>query len=205
MKKALFLIILYGMMAENFGQPQINSPTYPNSVGLFDLFEVSFTMGVSYSNPYDPDTIDVFAIFIGPDNSIYKVGAFYYEDYTFQKTTGNNFYEQVLDSLNEVGGRIRVTPTQIGNWRFRIIAKDVNGKATQPTVGMRSYNNFSCTSVDNADGFISLANSRYLKRDIVRNNVRHFHSFFPIGPNLAWYNCRDYGTFAKPIGIISIT
>ena len=67
-------------------QPVIMSPTFPSSVGLFDKFEVSFKMGTTYSNPYDPDSISVYAIFIAPGGTeTYKVNAFYYEDYSFQK------------------------------------------------------------------------------------------------------------------------
>ena len=53
--------------------------------------------------------------------------------------------------------------------------------------------------VTNNDGIRD--NTRFLKRDVVKNDVRKFRSFFPIGPNIAWYSCRDYGTFKEPKGI----
>lgn len=183
-------------------QPQIISPSFPATVDLFDKFEVSFTMGTTYSNPYDPDVISIYAEFFSPDNSsLYTVDAFYYEDYTFQKiVVGNDYYEDVLDSLNNVGWRIRFTPNCTGNWRFRIIAKDASGLSVQmPNNGFRFYS-FSCSSVANADGFISMANIRYMKRDEVKNGNRQFHSFFPIGPDVAWYNCINY-TFKQPRGV----
>ena len=182
--------------------PVIMSPTFPSSVGLFDKFEVSFKMGTTYSNPYDPDSISVYAIFIAPGGTeTYKVNAFYYEDYSFQKIVDENgYYEEATESPNNDGWRIRFTPTQTGTWRFRIVAIDAYGSITMPNTGIRNYS-FACTSVDYADGFISKANSRFLKRDIVRNGQRQFHSFFPIGPNIAWYSCRDYGPFEEPRGI----
>lgn len=194
--------MVLGVIIKSYCQPQIINPTFSSSVGLFDLFEVSFTMGASYINPYDPDIILVYALFTSPNNETYKVNAFYYEDYNFQKVIeSNGYYEKVSDSLNDVGWRIRFTPTCIGDWKFRIIAKDASGMMTQmPNTGIRFYT-FSCTSVSNTDGFISKANSRFLKRDIVRNGQRQFHSFFPIGPNVAWYSCIDYRTFQQPRGI----
>lgn len=185
-----------------YSQSIIQSPSFPNSIGLFDKFEVSFTMGASYSNPYDPDVISVYAIFTAPGGTeTYKVDAFYYEDYSFQKViVGNDYYEKVTDSLNDVGWRIRFTPTKIGTWGFRIIARDANGNVAQMPMNARNYS-FDCTSVENAAGFISKANTRFLKRDVVKNGARNFHSFFPIGPNIGWYSCKDYGTFTKPRGI----
>ena len=196
----LFLVI-WVFFLRGFAQPTIISPSFPNTIGLFDLFEVSFTMGDSYTNPYDPTVISIHAVFVSPDNDSTRVEAFYYEDYTFEKVVfGNRYYEGVSDSLSHIGWKIRFTPTCTGNWKFRLFAKDTNGEVTLPSEGWRDYS-FCCTSIDDGEGFISKANSRFLRRDIVKNGVRQFRSFFPIGPNLAWYDCIDYGIFAKPVGV----
>ena len=202
MKRILLLTLLLGIVIKNYCQTQIINPSFPSTVGLFDLFEVSFTMNGTYSNPYDPNIISIYGLFTSPDNVTYKVDAFYYEDYTFQKVlVDNDYYEDVLDSLNHVGWRIRFTPTCIGNWKLRIIAEDASGAMGQmPNDGSRNYR-FECTSVENANGFITMANSKYLKRDIVKNGQRQYHSFFPIGPNIAWYDCLNYGVFSQPRGI----
>ncbi len=190
------LIINYGI-----GQPLIINPSFPSSVGLFDLFEVSFTMDSIYANPYDPDAIRVYALFMGPDVSTTQVEAFYFEDYSFQKLDG---YEQATAHPENNGWRIRFTPICTGHWRFIIVAIDSSGATTQmPNTDERCFS-FVCANKENADGFISLANSRFLKRDIVRNGVRQFHSFFPIGPNIPWYSCKTDTTaspFSKPYGI----
>lgn len=203
MKRIVLTMLAMFLSWVGLSQPVIMSPSFPSSVSLFDKFEVSFTMGASYSNPYDPDVISVYAIFTAPGGTdTYTVNAFYYEDYSFhKKIVGNDYYEKVSDSLNNVGWRIRFTPTQIGTWKFRIIAKDTSGAMAQmPNDGSRNYY-FSCTSIENGVGFISKANTRFLKRDVVKSGVRQFHSFFPIGPNIGWYSCLDYGTFKKPKGI----
>lgn len=201
MKKISLLVLTLGVIIKSYCQPQIINPTFSSSVGLFDLFEVSFTTSASYINPYDPEIIQIYALLTSPNNETYKVNAFYYEDYSFQKVDG---YEVATPHYENNGWRIRFTPTCTGDWKFRIIAKDSSGMMTQmPNTGIRFYT-FSCTSVSNADGFISKANSMFLKRDIVRNGQRQFHSFFPIGPNIPWYSCKVdtlSPPYSKPYGI----
>lgn len=178
-------------------QPVIISPSFPGSVDLFDLFEVSFTLGNSYVNPYDTDTIDIYALFIAPDNTTFKVNAFYYEDYFFQQHSDG--YEVAMHNATLDGWRIRFTPNEVGNWKFRIMAVDANGISQMPNIGVKNYY-FVCNSVLNADGFITVANSRYLKREVVRNGSKMIRSFFPVGPDVAWYNNKGYDP-EKPLGI----
>ena len=196
MKKILLTLALLTSIFKLVGQPAITNVTHPNSVNLFDLFEVSFEMG-PYNNPYDPDTIAVYAIFTSPNNTTIEVPAFYYEGYTFQEING---YEVASPGNN--GWRIRFTPTCIGDWSFRIVAEDSGGIMQLPSYNSRPYS-FTCTSVNNANGFISKANSRYLKQRVVINGAVCDKSFFPIGPNIAWYSCNpgNYGIWTEPHGI----
>lgn len=203
MRKVLLFLVFVFSCLYSVGQPTIVSPTFPNSVGLFDLFEVSFTMGDTYSNPYDPNEISIRAYFISPDNTVIPVEAFYYEGYSFQKIVNNIDYYEQASSTNDVAWKVRFTPTCIGTWHFKIWARDASGLITEmPNSGSRYYT-FTCTSVNNGEGFISKANARFLKRDVVKNGVRQYHSFFPIGPNIAWYGCANYGFYhyTRPRGI----
>ena len=196
MKRNLLIIFLMASIVNGFGQ-FIPLCSYPNSVDLFGLCEISFNLPIIYSNPYDPDIISVNAEFTSPDNRSYTVNAFYYEDYAFQQH--NAGYELFTHNSIADGWRVRFTPTIVGTWTFKIRAFDENGELNLPFLNM-NYS-FSCTSVNNAKGFISVANSRFLKRDVVRNGQRQFHSFFPIGPDIAWYSCLDYPDFHQPRGI----
>jgi len=200
MKKTLLSALFFCLLVKVWGQPQIINPTFPSSVGLFDLLEISFEMGSTYSNPYDPNVIDIVAMFIAPDNTTYKVNAFYYEGYSFYKQDGYEHAVVDTSTNNGLSWKVRFTPTQTGTWRFRIKANDAFGSTTMPNTEIRNYT-FTCTAVNNANGFISKANSRYLKRDIVKNGQRQFHSFFPIGPNIAWYSCVPYDDYSHPTGI----
>ena len=110
MKKSLFVLLFATIVSKGFGQLF----SYPNSVGLFGLYEVSFTLPTTYSNPYDPDTINVYAEFTGPDNSSYIVNAFYYEDYTFYQHVEG--YEVAVRHSENDGWRLRFTPTVVGTF-----------------------------------------------------------------------------------------
>ena len=166
-KRVCFLLLLAGLAPSLSSQPVVTTPSFPNSVGLFDLFEVSFNLGSVYSNPYNPDTILVYALFQGPNDITFKVDAFYYEDYTFQKvTTGLDYYEKVSDSLNDVGWRIRFTPTIVGDWYFTLTAEDAHGSVTMPNNGVRRYH-FVCASANEAKGFKRRENPGGVVLDVV--------------------------------------
>ena len=86
MKKHL-IAVLFGLLASNmFGQETSIIPTisFPNSVDLFGLYEISLTLSKTYQNPYDPDTILIYGVFTGPNNSSDTVHAFYHEGFEFQ-------------------------------------------------------------------------------------------------------------------------
>lgn len=198
MKNKLFTALLaIAIVTKGFGQFVSYNIQYPNSVDLFELYEISFTLPVVYSNPYDPNTVCIYAEFTGPDNTSYIVNAFYYEDYTFNKHSDG--YEIAEPNHRYDGWRIRFTPNQAGTWIFKIRGFDSYGSLN--TYFMNVDHTFSCTSVRNAEGFISLANSQYLKRDVVKNGLRSYNSFFPVGPNVAWYSCKTYCDLNQPLGI----
>lgn len=200
MKKLVLLVIL-GMVAVcGYCQPRVTNLVYPNSVDLFDLCELSFQLNKSYDNPYDPDVISVIAEFIAPDGSRYAVNGFYYEGYTFKK---QKVYEVASPNVKDVGWRVRFTPTQIGIWTFRLTVTDRSGSVQMPASGTRTLS-FSCNKIGNGKGFISMANKRFLKRDVVEDGMRRFHSFFPIGPNIAWYGYayhKGVPCYSEPFGI----
>lgn len=199
--KKLFLLVLFLLSVLLIrGQPGITDLSYPASVPLFQKYEISFKLG-QYSNPYEPDTISVYAVFTGPGNRCDTVIGFYYEGYSFYKDIIEGYEHAVRDTtLNGTGWRIRFTPDTVGAWRFQIHAIDQAGETIVPNTKARPYT-FNCISVTSAHGFISKANKRFLKRDIVKNGIRQYHSFFPVGPNIAWYSYKPGRGWNKPFGI----
>ena len=193
MKKKLLLPFLALLCAIGHAQPKISDLSFPKSVQLFGLYELSFQLG-DYPNAYDPEVIDVYAEFIGPDGKLFKVNGFYYEGYSFQQRNG---YE-VATAARDKGWRVRFTPNQAGRWRFRLHAIDRTGKCTYPD-DPQVQSGFECNPVSQAQGFIRQANTKYLKREAVENGKVTTRAFFPIGPNIAWYSYK--GSKEYPTGV----
>ncbi len=196
MKKSFLFAVLLCLVALSHAQPKFNGLTFPTNVNLFDLYEISFQMG-TYGNPYDPAVIDVYAEFTAPNGKVSRVNGFYFEGYSFEKYKG---YEKPKAESRSNGWRVRFTPDQEGVWHFALHATDKKGSVNLDSYGGTTFS-FNCKAARNASGFIGKANTRYLKREVIANGKRQSISFFPIGPNVAWYSCKSYYNYATPNGI----
>lgn len=193
MRKAFFVSLVTLWCAFVYAQPTISGLTFPTSVDVFGLFEMSFQLG-KYDNPYDPEVIDMYAEFTAPDGKTFKVNGFYYEGYTFQQ---KDDYE-VATASRDKGWRVRFTPNQAGKWSFSLHAVDRKGKTALSSSDKYPLS-FECRSVDTDQGFIRKANSRYLKREVMQNGESKYQAYFPIGPNVAWYDYKGTRTYPKGI------
>ena len=191
MRKTLLLLALMGLLTASFAQAPIAVTDAPATVDVYDKYEVSFAL-YPYSNPYDPEVIDVYADFTAPDGRTLRAIGFYYEGYSF---TNNNKVEVASRQRDNDCWMVRFTPDLAGPWSVVIHAKDQQGERQSTTL----Y--FNCQTRNGAEGFISAANTQYLKREVTVDGHRSYRSFFPIGPNVAWYSTADYYRFKKPYGI----
>lgn len=186
MKKTFFTIALLSAFIVGWGQPSITNLSYQSTVDLFGLYEISFKLP-HYNNPYDPDTISVYGVFNGPNYRCDTVLGFYIRPYVFsQDPVGGFEVAEPLIGDNNIHWSIRFTPDTIGRWEFFIHAQDIHGETFSPA-RPNTYS-FECELVENAKGFISKANERFLKREVVEDREQKQHSFFPVGPNVAWYS-----------------
>lgn len=197
MKRHALLLFLLGIFMTAFAQPTVTNLNFPESAPLFGLYEVGFSLD-DYDNHYDPEVIHAYAVFEGPDSQEFIVDAFYYEGYTFERYKVTR--EVAQRQRDEQGWKVRFTPNAVGEWKFRIEATDRTGSTEVSSFDGRPLT-FRCEAVDSAKGFISLANTRFLQREVVEEGQRKERSFFPVGPNIAWYDAVDFGRFAKPYGI----
>lgn len=197
MKKLALTLSLLACLATGFAQPKIRNVDFPASTDLFGCFELSFAMD-EYENPYDPNDIHVYAVFVGPDNEKFTVDAFYYEGYSFKKQ--DNKYEVAQRQRDAQGWKVRFTPNATGIWKFTLYASDLHGRVVLGSYDDKRFS-FNCKDVKSAKGFITTANRRYLKREVVVKGNRMERSFFPVGPNIGWYEASDYGRYTKPYGI----
>ncbi len=140
------------------------------SVGLYDVFTVSFDVQTSATNPfwpYDPSPpvsipagtgVTVDGLFTN-DNWATTVTApgFYYQEYTRQLVDTKEY----AVPTGEPHWSIRFAPKSIGTWRYKIRVQDRSGTVTFPSSGDYSFN---CTASQNR-GFLgpSSTDSRYFE------------------------------------------
>ena len=191
MRKYFLLLTLLGLFSTSFSQPSLTVTDVPNKVSVYDKYEVSFTLG-DYDNPYDPEVINVYADFTAPDGRTFRVIGFYYEGYNFREESK---VEVATRQRDKDCWKIRFTPDMPGRWTYVIHAVDKKGASYCEGLA------FDCQTKVDANGFIRAANNQFLKREAMVNGVRSERSFFPVGPNVAWYSSADYNKFKKPYGI----
>ena len=131
----------------------------PSEVPVYGLAEIRFSIsGLSYSNPYDTNEVDVWAYVYTPSGSVIAVPAFYYEDVG----RGVGFWVA------------RVSPIEEGV--HRVVVKAVDGKGNAVESGAvefvaRGFAGRGFARIDRGKGFIVFDNGE---------------SMIMLGIDLAW-------------------
>lgn len=92
-------------------------------INQFEKLEISFYLPKRYNNPFDPDEINIEAVFIDPDEKIYVIPGFYYQEYERELTNEG----EILTPLGYPFWKIRFTPEKVGKYKFFITVKDKDG------------------------------------------------------------------------------
>jgi hypothetical protein len=122
------------------------------SVGKYAKIEFVVGLTGTYTNPYDPDQIDLSATFTAPSGSKWKINGFY-----------------AVDASNAGQWKIRFAPDEVGNWTYTVQAIDPTGTATGQAGA------FTCIASTNHGWLRVASNNRYLRLD-------DGTSFYGIGP-----------------------
>lgn len=114
--KNLFFIALSLIFSDAFAikVPEIQMLRQrPDTLGLYEKFEVSFNInnGNEYVNPFDPEEIDITAVFTSPSGKKWKIPGFYYYS---------------MGTL----WKVRFSPDETGVWNYTITVKDKGGEVT---------------------------------------------------------------------------
>ncbi len=171
MRKALCLAVL--MMA-SLRTPafsaQFSSIIDNGPVGKFEKFEATYSLGQSYLNPFDPDQIDVTAVFISPSGISHQVKGFIYQDFT----RSGDSKSEILTPSGPLVWKIRFTPNETGTWTYSLQAIDASGTARVPA---RSFT----VSVSTNKGFV-----RVSSKDPEYFAFDNGEPYFPLGENMGW-------------------
>ncbi len=136
-------VICLAMAAPVTAKPPSILSVRPNSgqIGLYEKFELRIDLDAAYSNPFDPDHIDLTVEFTAPSGKKWNIWGFY------NSSSWTSLW------------MARFSPTEKGTWRYVVKVTDSEG------TGRSRAGSF--TAVDSAHhGFVKIApNRRYLSYD----------------------------------------
>ena len=141
-------LVFFGVICLTFAtlaaaKPPSISSVRSNSgqVGLYEKFELRIDLEATYSNPFDPDQIDLTVEFTAPSGKKWNIWGFYNPSY--------------WTSL----WMVRFSPTEKGAWRYVVKVADSEGTARSRPGSFRVIDS-------EHHGFVKIApNRRYLKYD----------------------------------------
>lgn len=90
-----------------------------DSVGLYDKFEARLVIKAAFTNPFDPEDIDITVIFTAPSGRIWQIPGFYH--YTF-----GTMWE------------VRFAPDEIGEWKYAVKVRDKTGEVSSESFSFRA-------------------------------------------------------------------
>jgi len=148
-------------------QRLINFRTNANKLERYAKFEITFNLSRTYSNPFDPEQIDIRGNFVSPSGKVTTVPAFYYQNYVRD-------VRRKTEHLIPVGRgewKIRFTPTEAGTYRYCIEVIDSEYLKT-------AYRSFEVVP-SNRRGFVRIS-----KRDPNYFEFDNGEFYYPIGHNI---------------------
>lgn len=87
---------------------------FPAPVGLYEKLEIGLSIHAEYTNPFDPDELDIMASFRAPSGKEWKVPGFY--------------------SQSRRGGfLVRFSPVETGEWTYTVSVTDRTGTSSGET------------------------------------------------------------------------
>ena len=142
-------------------------------VGRYEKLELSFNLGKAYSNPFDPDVIDVRAHFICPDGQTATVPGFFYQGYLRRMVKG----AERLAPMGHSQWKVRFAPTQVGTYHYYV---ELTESPTGDGGVVRSeMGRFQCEE-SGSRGFVRIS-----KQDPLFFEFDDGTFYFPIGHNVA--------------------
>lgn len=162
------------------------------TVKKYEKFEIKLALkNVEIQNPYDPADIDVFALFTSPSGENIKINGFF-DDY---KGAGN--------------WKIRFSPGEIGEYKFRVFVIDGSAKGESPVSAFASvesgHHGWIKPSVKNPHYFTQDDGTSFYAVAVYSpwgNSQKVFDTYADNGANLLAIWDIGYGGFVNDAGII---
>jgi len=129
----------------------------------FGKLEITVGLDIVFSNPFDPEEVDLSAVFTGPAGRSYMVPGFLY---SAQQDSSMSYINPVW--------KIRFSPCCKGTWKYEVRVRTKDGAENS------EGKNFECVP-SKAKGFIrvSAADPRYFE-------FTNGDFYYPVGENICW-------------------
>src|ERR1700743_760501 len=113
MNKFFLGLLTMGVLVSASAQPAFTGiRASADTIGLYDKLELSLRLKAVYTNPFDPDQIDITATFSAPSGKQWII---------------HGFYNYAMGTL----WKVRFSPDESGVWRYTVHGKDKNGEAAR--------------------------------------------------------------------------
>jgi hypothetical protein len=154
-------------------------------VGQFQKIEFQVHSPKSYTNPFDPDEVELSLVFTPTNGPAESVPAFWCQDYEHKRVGTPGKELDWLYPMAMPGWKVRFAPRRLGTYQAVAVRKDRDGTITSKPI------TFDCVP-STSRGFIRVSRTdpRYLQFD-------NGKPFFAIGQNLAFIGPHQYVTPGK--------
>ena len=167
---AVAVTLIYSAMGYSLEVVDFSTPS--GAAQLYKKYEIKFNLDAQFNNPFDPDEIDIQAVFTDESGESVRIFGFYTQDYRVQVTptpyTKRDGTEKIYNireyfPISEPYWAIRFAPVKTGRYNYHLNIKTISGEFRYPIEDELSL---ECVlSQDN--GFIRVdpKNPRYFRFD----------------------------------------
>ena len=176
--------LLPGSAAPAQAQP-VRVQAATNYVGLYEKIEFRLEVSGSWTNPFDPDEVEVSLQLAAPGARSVTVPAFYCQDFERQRLKSADRVRDWLYPRGTPYWKARFAPMQTGDYSAVGMVKESSGTRSSSAV------RFTC-GPSASRGFVrvSAKDPRFLE-------FSQGQPYFPIGQNLAFIGSQQYVTLSK--------
>ncbi|MDQ1327405.1 MAG: hypothetical protein QG641_685, partial [Candidatus Poribacteria bacterium] len=178
-----FIVCLFSQ--ECVGKEQIKVKPNIEKVGEYEKIEFQINLDTVYSNPFDPDEVDLSLDIKSPSGKIITIPAFCYQYYERGNVDKGGRIAEWLYPIGKPIWKARYAPNEIGKHFCSAKLKDRHGLTQSDAVS------FDCTA-SQSKGFVHISRIDPRFFEFSNGSV-----FFPIGQNLAFIGETQYVTVPK--------
>ncbi len=178
---ALWLLCLSVLAAEQ----RVELRPAAASMGRFQVLEFQIVAPGDYTNPFDPDEVDLTVQITPPHGAAITLPAFWSQPYARQRLTRDGRVQDWMYPTGQPGWQARFAPMETGRYQAVAVLRDHTGTVSSSPVS------FEATPSAN-HGFL-----RASRRDPRFLEFSTGEPFFALGQNLAFIGSGQYVTLSK--------